>query len=155
MKKCCHCKIEKPVEAFNKNRSANDGLAFECRECMKAYRARHRATKGDAVRAADRARFHTAGRKAVIARYQSSAKGREARARANANWRSEHPDRVRASTAVNNALQSGRIQRLPCIICGSRRVEGHHPDYSRPLDVVWLCVKHHKQTHLLAAECAA
>jgi hypothetical protein len=32
--------------------------------------------------------------------------------------------------------------------CGSAKSEGHHTDYSRPLDVVWLCKGHHLALHI-------
>jgi hypothetical protein len=34
------------------------------------------------------------------------------------------------------------------MVCGTQdRVQAHHEDYSRPLDVVWLCPTHHKARH--------
>lgn len=46
------------------------------------------------------------------------------------------------------ALKSGKIKRCSCEICGSTiRVAGHHEDYSKPLDVKWLCAKHHSIYH--------
>lgn len=46
------------------------------------------------------------------------------------------------------ALYAGLITRQPCERCGKKRgVEGHHEDYSRPLDVAWLCRVHHGQRH--------
>jgi hypothetical protein len=51
-------------------------------------------------------------------------------------------------TTANNALRSGKISRHPCAICGGEPAHKHHDDYSKPLDVIWLCPKHHKQMHL-------
>lgn len=45
--------------------------------------------------------------------------------------------RVRATTL--RAVMSGKLRRLPCQQCGALSAEMHHPDYSRPLEVVWLC----------------
>jgi hypothetical protein len=56
-----------------------------------------------------------------------------------------YPDKAIARYAVNNALRDGRLERQPCH-CGAR-AEAHHPDYSKPLDVVWLCRPHHRQLH--------
>jgi hypothetical protein len=33
------------------------------------------------------------------------------------------------------------------LVCGTMEVESHHPDYSQPLKVIWLCCKHHRQLH--------
>lgn len=155
MKKCCKCKAAKPLDQFGKNKSAKDGLAFECKECVRAYQRKARAVRGDEIRAADNARFHTEKRQISVARYRSSDKGRAAMARAHENWRGNHPHKYKANSDLNNALQAGRIFKQPCFICGASKVEGHHPDYSRPLDVVWLCVAHHKETHIMAeAICA-
>jgi hypothetical protein len=32
-------------------------------------------------------------------------------------------------------------------VCGSKKVHGHHEDYNKPLEVHWLCPKHHKARH--------
>lgn len=65
------------------------------------------------------------------------------------DWREQHPHRRSAQSALGAALKAGRIMKQPCLICGSK-AEAHHPDYSTPLDVVWLCSQHHKQAHALA-----
>jgi hypothetical protein len=75
------------------------------------------------------------------------------RARVQAH-RVKNPDRGvsslqrRAHKAVENALIRGTLHRNPCMVCGTQdRVQAHHEDYSRPLDVVWLCPTHHKARH--------
>lgn len=52
-----------------------------------------------------------------------------------------------ARKAVKYAWKTGRLRRLPCAECGAKNAEAHHADYSAPLDVLWLCRKHHVQLH--------
>lgn len=66
-----------------------------------------------------------------------------------------------ARAAVSSAIRSGRLLPQPCEVCGLK-AEAHHSDYSRPLDVRWLCPSHHGVEHwkpvstpLLAAALAA
>jgi hypothetical protein len=35
----------------------------------------------------------------------------------------------------------------PCEVCGNQKAEAHHDDYSKLLEVRWLCDEHHKQHH--------
>ena len=48
---------------------------------------------------------------------------------------------------LNNAIEYGKIKRGKCSICGKDNAEGHHENYKKPFDVVWLCTKHHKEYH--------
>ena len=48
-----------------------------------------------------------------------------------------------ARSYVHVYLKRGKLERKPCEVCGALEVEGHHPDYTKPLDVVWLCHRHH------------
>jgi hypothetical protein len=51
-------------------------------------------------------------------------------------------------------VKRGRIVKAGCAICGSTdKVEGHHNDYSKPLDVVWLCRGHHVMVTQGLIEC--
>src|SRR5258707_15218316 len=52
-----------------------------------------------------------------------------------------------ARKKLENAIRRGDIVKWPCVICGAPRSEGHHWDYSKPLDVFWLCRKHHVEAH--------
>ena len=45
------------------------------------------------------------------------------------------------------AVYSGKLKRLSCAKCGELKVQGHHPDYSKPLEVIWLCGVHHRELH--------
>lgn len=42
--------------------------------------------------------------------------------------------------------------RESCVICGGYAVM-HHPDYDRPLFIIWLCKEHHQQHHRLEKIC--
>ena len=53
----------------------------------------------------------------------------------------------RAREAAKKATKTGKLVKLPCWVCGNEQVEAHHPDYSSPLDVVWLCRQHHQEIH--------
>lgn len=49
---------------------------------------------------------------------------------------------------VNQSLKNGSLSRLPCEVCGTTtKVQAHHEDYNKPLEVMWLCPCHHKQRH--------
>lgn len=72
-------------------------------------------------------------------------------------WEERNPQKKAAANAVNNAVRDGRLVRQPCEFDGpecSGRVEAHHEDYSRPLNVRWLCVAHHKARHVELREAA-
>ena len=63
-------------------------------------------------------------------------------------WRKEDPRRMRAHNAVKRHLVNpGICQR--CQATGN--IHGHHPDYDKPLDVIWLCPKCHKKEHKATA----
>lgn len=57
------------------------------------------------------------------------------------------PAKKAAQSAVSAAVARGDLKRLPCQECGSPRSQGHHPDYAKPLEVLWLCQRHHRAWH--------
>lgn len=72
--------------------------------------------------------------------------------RKNRKKHSELPDRQRikanARAYVKEYIKRGIVKKLPCSICGSsENLEAHHEDYSKPLEVIWYCRKHHLQLH--------
>ncbi len=66
----------------------------------------------------------------------------------NRSWEAKHPEKRRAHKAVESALVCGTLQKEPCRDCGATNVQAHHPDYSRPLLVVWLCAPCHAIEHV-------
>jgi len=68
--------------------------------------------------------------------------------RVSARYRSHHPKAVEAHRLVHQAIKRGLLQRLPCCLCGLPKSEAHHEDYSKPFDLVWLCVRHHQDRHI-------
>ena len=58
-----------------------------------------------------------------------------------------HPEKHKARDAVGKAKRSGKLIPKPCFICGKNEVHAHHDDYSKPLQVKWLCIKCHSQEH--------
>lgn len=60
--------------------------------------------------------------------------------------REERARRRKARSELNHYLRDKHIERKPCEICGEK-AEAHHDDYNKPLEVRWLCFKHHREWH--------
>lgn len=65
----------------------------------------------------------------------------------NRAYQNRYPEKRAAHKLVERALLKGALVKSPCAICAKPQVEAHHEDYSRPLDVTWLCRFHHLQRH--------
>lgn len=57
------------------------------------------------------------------------------------------PLKIAAYNAVNLAIKNGEIAPQACEKCGSIPADAHHDDYSKPLDLRWLCRSHHREIH--------
>lgn len=62
-------------------------------------------------------------------------------------YRESHRSERIARNRVYRAVRSGRLIPLACHECGSQISQAHHPDYSKPLEVIWLCPSHHMLLH--------
>ena len=101
-------------------------------------------------------------RQAQQKRYARTLEGKAARKRAatkynrtlahtlsNQRWREFNQEKVRAHGILAYHIKKGTIERPDhCERCHTPCTpHGHHHDYSRPLDVEWLCAGCHKEEH--------
>lgn len=139
-KTCFKCERSLPRSDFYRHSKMADGLLGKCKECTKTDVTAHRWREIDRVREYDKQRSKLPHRLDAM----------KVRMRA---YAAKHPKETRARTAVNNAVRDGRLQRTPCVVCGYEMAVGHHPDYDKPLSVVWLCRPCHAAVHLGRIEC--
>lgn len=57
------------------------------------------------------------------------------------------PAKLRARNIAKAEIRQGRLLRKPCEACGNTKSECHHDDYSKPLEIRWLCRVHHAEIH--------
>lgn len=125
MKRCGnkHCPLPQPLKPsqFNKNVQGKDGLQNYCRVCQSMSNAK--------------------GRK----KYPESAKLRRKRQEI------LHKDRRKAISRIRYAIKCGKIERLPCEVCGKARsemfIKEPYDKYAPPWEdaprIRWYCHGHH------------
>lgn len=133
-KTCRGCTKTFPISEFYENRRMKDGHLNYCKECC--------ANKAILYHSRDDYREM---RLETNRRYLNTPNGKEQKARSNRRARERHPEKERARDAVEIALKCGRLVRLPCCLCGDAKSEAHHADYSKPLDVTWVCFRCHRE----------
>ena len=123
-----------PEAATKRQRRYREAHAEEVAERRAKWRDENRdkVKEDNAKRAAAKAAWLKADRAAHPEKYRS---------------RVRHPHHLVAHTAVASALKHGILVRPDaCSECGNAgRIEAHHADYERLLDVEWLCVPCHRQ----------
>lgn len=119
-KTCFKCKVEKPLTAFYVHPQMGDGRLNKCKECARADVQANYYANVEYYREYDRKRGFRGDRVKQAARI-----------------------------AVRRALERGELSKGECEVgCHCRgRIEAHHHDYSKPLQVRWLCKRHHAEIH--------
>ena len=134
MKECFKCNKQKELSEFYKHPQMGDGYLNKCKECTKRDVSENYRDNREHYAEYERSRFQRPERKAQVLEYQR-------------NRRRLYPEKNKAHYLTSNAVRDGRLIKQPCEICGESKVEAHHDDYSRPLDVRWLCRRHHLEHH--------
>jgi transcription elongation factor Elf1 len=117
---CIKCHESKPICEFTPRTDNSRGHYTTCKICKNAYQKQ----------------------------YQKSVAGKRVQVLADQVRKEKFAHKRSARSKTFTAIKNGTIQVLPCLICGDK-AEAHHHDYSRPLDVMWLCKTHHRETHNL------
>jgi hypothetical protein len=125
---CNKCGLELPQDSFYV-RLETGKRRRTCRVCWLSASTARRNANIEAVRQYDRDRARAKNKTGA------SAAAREA-------WNLKNRSKRRAAWLLDKAIKSGKVERITwCQSCGasSVRLETHHSDYLRPLDVIWLC----------------
>jgi ribosomal protein S27AE len=143
MKHCKTCNTEKKKSDFGNRKASIDGLSPKCKQCMSTY---DKERANDPKRVLARAEYAKTDN-GIAAQLRSRAEyvknNKPKIAESNRRYVAANPKKRAAHTAVEKQLMSI----VPCETCGSISVSAHHDDYDKPLDVRWLCSKHHREWH--------
>jgi hypothetical protein len=125
------------------------GMAFEqrawqigqsrwCRPCRR--KRANEASRNDPEKARTAAKKRYAANPDYFRNYAESR-------RADPEYRAKRAARRKVATEI----EAGRLSRQACEVCGDRKADAHHDDYAKPLDVAWLCHRHHMERHAMLA----
>lgn len=133
-KTCFKCNTTQTIDNFYKHPMMGDGYLGKCKTCNKQD-----------------VKDNYAKRRAQYSEYEARRNQDPDRKQRKRDYENKHrernPDKAKARYVVGNAVRDGRLERLPCEVCGDPKSQGHHDDYSKPLDVRWLCFTHHREHH--------
>jgi len=171
---CTRCKQQQKLDDFYKRKSSKDGHQSECKQCHKqrvekynkdnqetkrkynkTYREKNRKQeaarcklwretnlekireykKTNREKERQRSREYYVKHKENIKKYQN-------------DYNKKNYEKQRAHDIAQKALLRNEILQTPCIVCGvSKNLVKHHPDYSQPKEIEWLCQSCHMKLH--------
>jgi len=134
-KACFKCGLIKPLGEFYRHPQMGDGHLNKCKECTKLDVAQNRRRRLDYYLAYDQRRYReNQARRAFLI-----------------GSRNRLPEwKQKFYAKYERAIKSGKLVRPDrCEDCGKKadRIEGHHEDYDKPLQVAWLCPLCHGKRH--------
>lgn len=146
-KRCISCHKIKSLEDFHKHSEMKDGHLNKCKPCVRKYVSERVAVLSKdptwLLKERERQRKKEAKRRNEGRVRKETPE--EARKRTT-KWRLKHAHKRKAHCLVNSALRNGALIAKPCH-CGAK-AQAHHDDYGKPLEVDWLCPKHHAERHV-------
>lgn len=136
MKICKTCKKLKENTEFYRYKYSKDRLCYVCKKC------RNEITRKWYYKNQEKYK-----KLMVKWKKENPKKYKKTKRNSYINYRKKYPERVLVKIEFQKSLRKGIIKKYPCEVCGDTKSQGHHPDYSKPLEVIWLCQKHHSELH--------
>jgi hypothetical protein len=158
---CSKCGRELPIDDFYKHPQMLDSHLNQCKECVKSRVKIHRTENKEYFKEYEFNRNRTVKRREWKKKYVKNSeinkKNREKKRISLKNKRRSDKRYQQCHNALDRAVQKGEITRPDfCQVCGKKAIViGHHCDYSKPLNVVWLCNTCHGLYHSSNAELAS
>lgn len=167
---CNLCKIEKTKECFYivKNNNATPTLASVCKKCSsircliyaRSKKGKLSRSKSDKKwKSSERGKENQHTKYLIDKEKRRTPEGREKRRleakkyrigsgkliaqAAVKRWVEKNKEKRRAQKIANNFHKDKK----PCSVCGKFPAHKHHPDYSKPKEIIFLCPLHHKHVH--------
>ncbi len=135
IKTCRECGLSKGIDEYYVHSEMKDGHLNKCKWCVKEririYRKNHR----EIIRGIDKKAYD---KKKHTPTYKTKAKKRQAKNRTPEKARARHLAEIKLSMFKPELCEKCKEQPAKC---------AHHHDYSKPLDVVWLCPTCHNRIH--------
>lgn len=172
MRICRRCKEEKDDKEFGRLKSSKDGVNPRCRRCccesvknstpspesiekkkkyVAEWQKRNREKRLEQsrdwyARNLDKARAMSLE---ATKKYFKTERGKKLRRERGEKWKKENPEKALTQSRFKDAVRYGKIIRPnQCENCKEICVpHGHHEDYDKPYDVVWLCEICHFYLH--------
>ena len=130
-RKCWKCgEVKELLTDFGVDKTRTKNRSYVCKKC-------------DAGRTQEK---YVKNRNTVLTRYKKYYKANRQRY-IERNREVEKTQKHKARYLLRMAVASGEITKKGCVICGRSPSEGHHFDYKKPFDIIWLCRLHHGQIH--------
>jgi hypothetical protein len=134
MQTCFKCGVPKVLDEFYKHCKMANGHVGKCKECNKKDVHNNYEEKKVQYTA-----YYAAREKTTKRKMWRFLKQRE--------YREGNPVQYHCRIITANAIRDGILVKQPCRLCGKIKVEAHHEDYYKPLEVDWLCQKDHRELH--------
>ena len=150
-KTCSKCKKQKDIEEFFRLKTGEEKRRSNCKKCdnirnKKAVKKYRQSEKGIEKR---RARQRSEKHKERVKKYLSNPKALKLTRASKAKWEKNNKIKKRAHAAIREMIKKGTIQRSKkCSKCGLKgKIEGHHKDYNKPKEYIWICKACHTAIH--------
>lgn len=169
---CRRCKVEKDDSQFGKLKCSKDGINPRCRQCccesvkrsikspeaiakkrkyVSEWQKENRERRLEQSRKWYRNNLEKARDMSLEAtrKYLNTDHGKKKRNERSAKWDKENPEKRRVHDRTMYAVQTGKLIRPNvCSKCGKEcKPQAHHEDYSKALEVIWLCSQCHFYLH--------
>lgn len=176
MKTCTNCKLEKEENEFYKNHKSLEACCKVCRNIKTKEwaknnrekineRSRERKKENPEEYKKWRDEYQEKNREKIrLQVHENYLKNRESVLIRTKKWRQDNPEKFKemwikskekdpmkrkAREYLNHAIEYGQIEKpLECSLCKeNKKLQAHHEDYARPLEVIWMCSSCHAYIH--------